>query len=348
MAYAAILGKSGVSGLYPTITISSIGATITSVTVTNSSGKQYTVTDDSPNWIVEVDDFDTYTVTGTYSGGTATQTVDVNVNQGYSVTLMAPSSILNDNSWEMISQISSQGIASSIWAVGDAKEITLNGTIGALTLNNYQPYVYILGFNHNANLEGNNLIHFGFGKTAQSSGIDVCLVDDLYSSAGSSIAFRMNTSATNAGGWKSSFMRNNICGTNLSGTSRTMSSILTSDLLAVIKSVTKYTNNTGQSTAQSAITTTTDYFFLLSEYEVFGSISIANQYEANYQQQYAYYSTSNSKIKYKHNNTGSTANWWLRSPNPGDSSYFVGVGTTGNNVLTVAHNSYGFAPAFCV
>ena len=159
----------------------------------------------------------------------------------------------------------------------------------------------------------------------------------------------MNSSRTSSGGWASSQMRTNICGTSLSSYSGTIIAVIPAALRAVLKSVTKYTDNTGGgSTAASAVTATTDYFFLLSEYEVFGSISYANSNESSKQAQYAYYSAGNSKIKYKHNGTTSAAYWWLRSPNAGNSYRFVRVITDGTVSPYSAHNSFGFAPGFCV
>lgn len=256
---------------------------------------------------------------------------------------------LNEYTWDEISYISSNGLAGEYgFQVGDAKAITLNGTVGALTLDNYQTYAYIIGINHNAALEGNNLIHFQLAKTAISGGTDICFTDGSYNSTGSSAAFRMNTSNTNSGGWEDSYMRNNICGTDKANTSGNVMGIIPSDLLDVLKPVTKYSNNVGRSSAESAVTATTDYFFLLSEYEVLGDISYGNTYEANYQQQYAYYSAGNSKVKYRHNSTGSAAFWWLRSPNAGHSYRFVSVNAGGTVYNYYAYSSLGFAPGFCV
>ena len=256
---------------------------------------------------------------------------------------------LNEYTWEEIDYISSNGLAGEYgFQVGDAKAITLNGTVGSLTLDNYQTYAYIIGINHNTELEGNNLIHFQFAKTALSGGTDICFTDGSYNSTGSSAAFRMNTSNTNSGGWKDSYMRNNICGTSKTATSGTLMGAVPAELQNVLKPVTKYTNNAGQSTASNAVTATTDYFFLLSEYEAFGNITYSNKYEANYQQQYAYYSAGNSKVKYRHNSTGSAAYWWLRSPNAGASNFFVNVYTDGTVFYRYAYYSLGFAPCFCV
>ena len=159
----------------------------------------------------------------------------------------------------------------------------------------------------------------------------------------------MNSSKTNSGGWDSSKMRTNICGTNLSSYSGTVIAVIPAALRAVLKSVTKYTNNTGNSTSASAVTATTDYFFLLSEYEVFGSISNGNAYEADTQAQYAYYSAGNSKIKYKHSSMATAVYWWLRSPCVSNRTAFVSVAENGtSSVFYPAYYSIGFAPGFCV
>ena len=145
-------------------------------------------------------------------------------------------------------------------------------------------------------------------------------------------------------------MRTAICGTSLSSYSGTIIAVIPAALRAVLKSVTKYTDNTangGGSTA-SCVTATTDYFFLLSEFEVFGSISYGNTNEKNKQAQYAYYSAGNSKIKYKHDGTSTAAYWWLRSPCAGTSSIFVVVDTDGTVDYGSASDSLGFAPGFCV
>jgi hypothetical protein len=144
-------------------------------------------------------------------------------------------------------------------------------------------------------------------------------------------------------------MRTNICGTSLSSYSGTIIAVIPAALRAVLKSVTKYTDNTGGgSTAASNVTATTDYLFLLAEYEVFGSISQANTNESAKQAQYAYYSAGNSKIKYKHNGTSTAARWWLRSPDASESNTFVNVHTDGTVNYNRANYSLGFAPGFCV
>ena len=294
-----------------------------------------------------------WTVSATLGGETSKSNV-VNVTSSYDTTLVFISPILNDNSWETIREISDAGTGENFWSIGDRKEVTLNGTVGALTLSNYTTYAFIIGFNHNAELEGSNRIHFQLAKTALSGGTDVCFCDDEYApesewSRPGAGYFVMNASNTNSGGWKSSQMRTNICGTSLSSYSGTIIAVIPAALRAVLKSVTKYTDNTanGGSTA-SYVTATTDYFFLLSEFEVFGSISYGNTNEKNKQAQYAYYSAGNSKIKYKHNRTSVAALYLLRSPQAGASDRFVYINTDDTHNATVAGCSLGFAPGFCV
>ena len=102
------------------------------------------------------------------------------------------------------------------------------------------------------------------------------------------------------------------------------------------------------SSAASAVTATTDYFFLLSEYEVFGSTTYANSNEASKQAQYSYYSAGNSKVKYNHSATSAAVLWWLRSPRASGSASFVCVSTDGTVNFYIANYSSGFAPGFCV
>jgi len=291
----------------------------------------------------------TYTVEATNGSQTTSGTVSVTSATSYALTLSFVSSTLNSNEWDVISSVSDAGEGANYWSVGDRKAVVLNGTVGNLSLSSVTTYAFIIGFNHNSSVEGSGRIHFQLGKTALSGGTDVALCDSKYNSSVSATGyFSMNSSNTNSGGWSSSQMRTNICGTSLSSYSGTIIAVIPAALRAVLKSVTKYTNNTGNSTAASAVTATTDYFFLLSEYEVFGSCTYANTNEASKQKQYDYYSAGNSKIKYNHSSTSTAVIWWLRSPFASLSYSFVYVYTDGTVTSYGASYSCGFAPGFCV
>ena len=355
MAYGAILNQKAEPGMSAEIILSLDSDNYTSFTATSPSGKQYNGSIVNGQWMVTgLAEYGEYSVVA--QGSTPySNTVDITVCQQYVIGVNGVNSVLNSNPWELISQISNEGTASSYWAVGDAKQITINATIGTQSYSNYQPWVYILGFNHNASHEGNNRIHFGCFQSAQtySASGGIALDDSNYNSQTSTtLAFHMNTTNTNSGGWQSSIMRQQVLDSDASsatsGSSNSFLAALPSDLQAVLKQCTKYTNNAGQSSAQSAVTATQDWVFLLSEYEVQGSITSANTYEQNYQQQYQYYANGNSKVKYRQSATGIAARWWNRSPRASDIFGFCIVGADGSAYIDGASGSFGLAPGFCV
>lgn len=317
---------------------------------------------------------------------TGTATITIKVAAGTNHTAPADKTVavtaqfmptkkaLNDQTWAEIRQVSDAGQGSSYWSVGDRKAVLVNGTVGTLAVNQTL-YVYILGFNHNSAKEGNG-IQFGTFKTALSGGTDVCLVDGSYNSYktdGSKI-FNMNHWGNyNYGGWKACDLRYDILGstnkapvnygkaratsdtgydaptnTATSPVANTLMAALPADLRAVMKPITKYTDNKGNSSDVAAnVTSSLDYLPLLAEQEIFGgNRTYSNQYEKNSQVQYAYYSAGNSKVKYRHSATGSTAYWWERSPNYNNNNNFCNVNTNGNANNNNARNSNGLAPDF--
>ena len=260
------------------------------------------------------------------------------------------STTLNDNDWATIREVSDAGQASNYWSVGDTKSITINGTVGVETFSNLSIDAFILGFDHNASVEGANKIHFNIGKIG---GVDVALCDSVYYSSQSTTGrFSMNTDGTNSGGWNNSHMRKTVLGSNSTPTSPTANTLLAtlpSDLRAVMKPITKHTDNTGGgSDTASYVTATTDYLPLLSEFEVQGAHTNANSAEQNYQKQYDYYKAGNSKIRYKHNATGTAAYWRLRSPHMSKSSNFCAVYANGSVSSYGATYCLGISPAFAV
>lgn len=296
------------------------------------------------------------TVTGVKSGNcmiTINVAADTNhtapASQTVNVSVSLISNTLNENSWADIKSVSDAGTGATYWNVGDYKNIQISGTVQGMSLNS-TVRAFILGFNHNSGKEGSNRIHFQIGKT--TSGTDIAFCDSNYGNTGSSQGFRMNLSNTNAGGWNDSYGRKTLLGNSGTPTSPPANSFmaaLPADLRAVMKSVTKYTDNTGNaSNTSGAVTPTTDYLFFLAEFEVQGVRSYANQYEQNYQAQYDYYKAGNSKVKYRHDATGTAVWHWCRSAFCGGSIYFCRVSTSGNAGNAGASFSYGLAPGFCV
>lgn len=302
--------------------------------------------------------------------GNTTITVSCTAGTNYtapssqSVTVEAKfvSSVLNENDWSVIKSVADASQGANYWAVGDRKAVTVNGTVGTQAINGTY-YVYILGFDHNSSREGTG-ITFGTFKTALSGGTDICLVDSHYNdySTGGQKWFNMNHSSnTNSGGWKGCDLRYDVLGStnsnnNDAGTttatspvSGTLMAALPSDLRAVMKPMNIYTDNTGGgSNTASYVTKSVDYLPLLAEYEIFGTRSYANSAEQNYQAQYQYYKNGNSKVKYRHSSTSSTAYWWERSPYYINSNTFCNVTANGGADAGNAGYSNGLAPAFRV
>ena len=290
--------------------------------------------------------------------GTATITVKVAegtnhtapANRTCSVSVTLPTTSLNDNTWATIKEVSDAGQGENYWSVGDTKRITINGKVGNFTFSNLAIDAFIIGFNHNSSREGTNRIHFQIGKIG---GKDVCLCDSQYGSGQSGNGyFNMNPNNSNSGGWNGSYMRKTLLGnsgTPSSPPANSMLAALPSDLRAVMKSVTKYSDNTGGSPDNASyVTSTTDYLFLLAEFEYHGARSYANSAEKNFQLQYSYYKAGNSKVKYKHGETGTAANHWCRSVYVGGTYDFCLVYTYGSAFYANAYASWGAAPGFAV
>ena len=293
--------------------------------------------------------------------GTATITVAVAAGTNYNAPanktftvnaqfLPVSGSELNTYTWAQIKQVSDAGLASTYWNVGDAKQIKVNGTVKSTAIN-MDVWAFILGFNHNSAKEGTNRIHFQIGKVSKT-GNQICFVDAQYANWNGTFTMNGSTSgnSTNAGGWNGCTMRTTVLNQNpTSPAANSFIAALPSDLRAVMKSVTKYSDNTGgSSNAASAITATTDYLFLLSEFEVQGARTYASQYEQNSQLQYDYYKAGNTKVFNKHNATTTTAYWWLRSVGAGGANRFCFVTADGSPSNYYSGRSYGVAPAFCV
>ena len=271
---------------------------------------------------------------------------------------------LEESTWAEIAQVSANKSWDAMgWKVGDSKTITLNGTVGTLALDNYQCKVYIIGFDHNAEKEGHG-ISFGFLEGVD--GKQLCLVDQYYPTSTftppteENGAFTMNTGTVNTGGWKAAKMRKTTLGstdvengdathdTIANPAANTLMAALPADLRAVMKPITKYTNNVGNSGDASAVTATIDYLPIIAEFEVFGTSKHANPNEKTYQAQYEYYKSGKSKIKYKQNDVAFAAKWWLRSPDVSNSSVFCTVNKDAQSGGSDANYSSGVAPVFLV
>lgn len=328
------------------------GATKSIITLTGYSGTTYTVTNNgdekytgtigsSESATVKVNGFGVYTISYTYMGKEKTKTVNVNAIGLYSVDCYV--ALFNNASYSEISTASRNGTAASMWSIGDVKAVTLNGTVGAYTFSNETVYMFVAAFDHNSSVETAGAHHMicSFAKSAATGGKDIAFTDTEYNKYTSNPCFHMNSSSTNSGGWASSYMRQTICSQ--------FKNAMPSDLQAVLRTRTIYTDNTGGGNNNSSnVTATTDYVYIPSEFEVQGSRRYANSYEQNHQQQLAYYKNGASKIRYKSDDTSTSAWWWVRSPYYYNSINFCSVNTGGSPFYTHALYANGFAPLITI
>lgn len=307
---------------------------------TDSQSRTVTGYTYSPNGALGMEDT---TITVSYTEGDVTKT------DTQAITVTTINTTLNSNSWATIKAVSDAGKGDDYWDVGDTKTITINGTVQGFTFSNLSIAVFILGFNHNSSREGNNRIHFQIGKISNKL---VGLCDSNYGSYVSS-GFCMNTEQTNRGGWSNSHMRKTVLGNSGAPSSPPANSLLAAlpaDLRAVMKSVSKYSDNTGGGyDTASYVTATTDWLFLLAEFEYHGSRRrYANSAEQNYQKQYDYYKAGNSKVHYRHDSTGTAVAAWTRSANVGNGGSFCLVNEDGTTAGINADYSWALAPGFVV
>lgn len=209
-----------------------------------------------------------------------------------------------DNTWEEIIAVCRTGIAPDSWAVGDSKTMNIGGTA-------YQ--VDIIGKNHDVYTDGSGTAPLTFQ------------LHDCYADTN-----QMNSSNTNSGGWASCAMRS----THLPD----ILALMPTEVQNGIREVNKLTSTGGHS---AAINTTADKLFLLSEIEIFGSVSYSKSGEGT---QYDYYKAGNSKVK---NRNGSAYAWWGRSPRDNNSAYFCYANSSGNALYNSASSAGGVAFAFC-
>ena len=209
-----------------------------------------------------------------------------------------------DNTWEQVISVCQKGIVPLSWKVGDQKAMTIGGT---------DYLIDIIGINHDDYSDGS-------GKAPFTFQLHDCYADKK----------AMNGSNTNSGGWTSCAMRS----THLPA----ILALMPTEVKNGIREVNKLTSAGSQS---ATINTTADKLFLLSEIEIFGSVSYSKSGEGT---QYDYYKAGNSKVK---NYNGSADTWWERSPYGNYSAFFCRVYSDGYESYDNAGIAYGVAFGFC-
>ena len=284
-----------------------------SFTLTTNSAGAVSVESSAPDTVSARLDGSTVTVESVGNkSGTAIVTVsvagDANHTAPASKTCTVTANFLKDNfadnDWASIIAACHSGSVPSTWVVGNNKTMTINGT-------SYQ--VDIIGKNHDDYVGGSGKAPLTFQ------------LHDCYGETGS-----MNSDNTNEGGWKDCAMRNEY-----------LPDILRKMPTEVQNGIREVRKKTSTGNGSSGMAIVADKLFLLSEIEIFGSVSYSKSGEGT---QYAYYKMGGNRLK---NYNGSTEFWWERSPSVSASNLFCIVSINGGALDNNAGSARGVSFAFC-
>lgn len=181
-------------------------------------------------------------------------------------TTLTMGASLNDSTWAQISAVSAAGYAPLYWSIGDTKFITLTGAASDTAIwQSTMLDVFIIGFNHNASVEGSNRTHFHIGK---QNGKQIGLYQ------GASLGY------------------------NLLLTPNEVLEKLPTDLKDVLKNVTKYETESSSTVSSKSVGITN-----LGVIEVFGTASEQTvTLLTGKQEQYEYYAAGNSAQHFLNDN----------------------------------------------
>lgn len=310
---SAIKEKGGTSAplVYPGGFVSAIQAIQTGaplqIIVTTSAGATVTATKDSKtvsgtadtsgNCTLTVDEAGAWTVTAT--AGSTTKTADIVVGTA-NVDLIMIDPVFGNNSWAAIIKACQEKQVPDTWKVGDSCNMTINKKTYAID---------IIGKNHDDYADGS-------GKAP--------LTFQMHTTYATQ--YKMNGAEYNNCGWKNCLVRT-------SNAFPKLKQVMPAEVVAALKGVTKKTT---AGDASSAIDTTTDTLFLLSEIEVQGTRTHSYAGEGT---QYAYYQTAANRKKNRA--------WYLRSPRINSTSCFCRTGWDGEADWSVASEVDGIAAAWC-
>ena len=211
--------------------------------------------------------------------------------------------VFANNTWEQIIAACHNNEVPETWKVADQKPMTINGV-------DYQ--IDIIGKNHDGYSDGS-------GKAPLTFQLHDCYADTK----------QMNSSDTNRGGWTSCAMRS----THLPA----ILALMPIEVQNGIREVNKRTMLSSSILPK----TTADKLFLLSEIEIFGSVTYSYKGEGT---QYDYYKADNNKKKTRN---GIKAEWWERSPKNSNSEKFCLVGLNGIADANFASEEMSVAFGFC-
>ena len=225
-----------------------------------------------------------YNTAGTYSDGAFSD----------GITPIEWDPILANNSWEQIDSACTQGVAQSMWSVGDEKNITvLNET----------PTCVIIDFNHDDLADGSGKASITFGlKNLLNARPNIIFATTVYP---------LTTFATYF------FNANDLSQPSYYQYMTTeIEPSLDATLLEVIKSVNKYADMTRYNVGETK--SVKCFPFALAEV---GHVSEYVRPPKN--TQYSYFSTNENRIKRLNNGAGSVYNWTTRTVYTDSTTYDI-------------------------
>ncbi len=225
-------------------------------------------------------------------------------------TVTAGDGTLSEFTWSEISEIAKNGTASYLFDIGDTKDFVDK-------LGNKETMI-VIGFDHD---------------TAVSGGTAGISFHGLYHNHST----YMNSTATNTGGWSSSYLRNTYM-------PYLLSSVIPDEIADNIVQVTKSSGEYG-----NIIQTTSDYVWLTSLNELGGATYTTAA--ADNSTAYEYYRDGGSLVKTRPDGTNDgTPLWWTRTVrNDGTTSFYCIWGTSGSIGSSAANtSSYEVVYGFCL
>ena len=226
----------------------------------------------------------------------------------------------------------------SVWSIGDVRNVDISAMTATGVGESHRAQTVemeILDFDHDTLTTPVGSITKALITVDMKNCLRDANVTDTTGSSNTEHGY-MNSSNTNVGGWTSCARRtwcNNV-----------FYNALPAYFKALVKPVDKLTS-AGNTSA--TINTDSDYCFLLSEIEIFGTVSYSKAGEGS---QYAWFAnaTANRYKLPKWNGSSVSDYWWERSPRGSNSTNFCLIYSYGYADGNPASNAYGLAPACCL
>ena len=238
-----------------------------------------------------------------------------------------------DDSWDEIA--AAVKVNPKSYAVGSTKKLKVyDNPNGETTNGTYKEYTVRVA--NNTTPAKCNDSNSNFSQTACGFVVEfVDIVEDR----------RMNSTATNVGGWRDSEMRTYANGAFFNNLPEDLRNVITKT-----KVISGHGSGDNNAEREDGNWESTDNIYLLSGKEVWDF----NLYDTAYDKtrQLDYYAdnhvttSENRSYAIKKNINGNASTWWLRAAYSDRDNHFLFVDANGDWYRSNASNSFGFAPAF--